>query len=59
MMEYTLIPHNWNFVELSIHFGSGMIPGGKEYDKARQAVFFCEQYTHKYRTYRVAQHDHI
>ena len=48
-MELTLVPHNWkefifrmriSFVELSIHLGSGIIPGGKENDKARQAVFF-------------------
>ena len=47
-MEYTFIPHNWkeyifhrgiswNFQSI---LGSGLIPGGKENDKARQAVFF-------------------
>ena len=49
MMEYTLILYNWmegvflsqrNFVDFSIHFGSGLISGEKENDKARQAVFF-------------------
>ena len=48
MMEYTFIPHNWK--EYIFHGGSswnsqsnlvsGLIPGGKENDKARQAVFF-------------------
>ena len=48
MMEDTLIPHNrkeyifhrgisWNSQS---SLGSGIIPGGKENDKARQAVFF-------------------
>ena len=48
MMEYTLIPYNWK--EFVFHrrsswssqsiLGSGIIPGGKEKDKARQAAFF-------------------
>ena len=48
MTEYTLIPYNWK--EYIFHKGiswnsqsmleSGQIPGGKENDKARQAIFF-------------------
>ena len=47
-MEYTLLPHNWK--EYIFHrglswnsqsiLGRGIIPVGKENDKARQAVFF-------------------
>ena len=47
LMDYTLIPHNWkehiNHRGISWNFqsvlGSGIIPGGKEKDRARQAVF--------------------
>ena len=48
MMEYTLVRYIWK--EYIFHrgcswsvqsiLGSGIIPGGKESDKARQAVFF-------------------
>ena len=48
MMEYTFIPYDWK--EYIFHRGSswdsqstlesGLIPGGKENNKARQAVFF-------------------
>ena len=47
-MEYTPIPHNWKefifHMEISWNshslLESGIILGGKENDKARQAVFF-------------------
>ena len=48
LMGYMSIPYNWkeyifhrvcSWSVLSI-LGSGLIPGGKEGDKARQAVFF-------------------
>ena len=48
LMNYTLIPYKWK--EYIFHKGiswnfqsileSGIIPGGKENDRARQAVFF-------------------
>ena len=47
LMGYTSIPYNWKehmfsqkLWSVQSILGSGLIPGGKESDKARQAVFF-------------------